>query len=267
VPRKRSLPEPASGSTLPTMVGAVVYVRVSTKEQTENLSLPTQLRACEEYCRRQGYEVLERFHEEGESAKSTDRRQLQDLLTYCRLNKGRVHFVVVFNLTRFARDTYDHFALRSHLQSLGISLRSAREPIDDTSTGKLMEGVLAAFAQSDNDCRSDRTRAGMKAALELGRWTFLAPIGYLNAPRAMSKSPMPDPERALLVRRAFEEYATGRFTKQQILKQSRAWGLTKRAAVRSHRKPSACCCEIGSTRASWTFRSTAFAENAVTSSR
>jgi hypothetical protein len=63
VPRKRSLPEPANESTLPTMVGAVIYVRVSTKEQTENLSLPTQLRACEEYCRRQGYEVLERFHE------------------------------------------------------------------------------------------------------------------------------------------------------------------------------------------------------------
>jgi hypothetical protein len=76
---------------------------VSTKEQTENLSLPTQLRACEEYCRRQGYEILERFHEEGESAKTTDRSQLQNLLTYCRLNKGRVHFVVVFNLTRFAR--------------------------------------------------------------------------------------------------------------------------------------------------------------------
>ena len=87
--RKRNLPEPANGSNLPPMVGAVIYVRVSTKEQTENLSLPTQLRACEEYCRRQGYEVLERFHEEGESAKTTDRSQLQSLLTYCRLNKER----------------------------------------------------------------------------------------------------------------------------------------------------------------------------------
>jgi DNA invertase Pin-like site-specific DNA recombinase len=46
-----------------------IYVRVSTKEQTENLSLPIQLRACEEYRRRQGYEILERFHEEGESAR------------------------------------------------------------------------------------------------------------------------------------------------------------------------------------------------------
>jgi DNA invertase Pin-like site-specific DNA recombinase len=199
------------------MVGAVIYVRVSTKEQTENLSLTTQLRACEEYCRRQGYEVLERFHEEGESAKSTDRSQLQNLLTYGRLNKGRVHFVVVFNLTRFARDKYDHFALRS-----------ATEPIDDTSTGKLMEGVLAAFAQFDNDVRSDRTRAGMKAALELGRWVFLAPIGYLNALRSMGQSLMHDPERGPLVRPAFEAYATGRFTKEQLLKQVRAWGLTNR---------------------------------------
>jgi hypothetical protein len=48
---------------LPDMVGAVIYVRVSTKEQTENLSLPTQLKACEEYCERQGFKVLARFRE------------------------------------------------------------------------------------------------------------------------------------------------------------------------------------------------------------
>ena len=71
------------------MVGAVIYIRVSTKEQTENLSLPTQLRACEEYCRREGLEILERFKEEGESAKTADRTELQRLLTFCRTNKGK----------------------------------------------------------------------------------------------------------------------------------------------------------------------------------
>jgi site-specific DNA recombinase len=83
--RRRCLPASGDGAKLPEMVGAVIYVRVSTKEQTENLSLPTQLRACEEYCRRQRYEIVERFHEGGESAKSTDRSQLQNLLTFCRL--------------------------------------------------------------------------------------------------------------------------------------------------------------------------------------
>ena len=230
--RRRTLPAAGDGTKLAEMVGAVIYVRVSTKEQTENLSLPTQLRACEEYCRRQGYEILERFHEEGESAKTTDRSQLQALLKYCRTHKGKVHFVVVYNLTRFAREKYDHFALRAHLKSLGISLRSATEPIDDTSTGKLMEGVLAAFAQFDNDVRSDRTRAGMKAALELGRWTFPAPLGYLNAPKWSNTSLVHDPERGPLVRQAFEDLATGQYSKQEVIARATEAGLRSRKGLK-----------------------------------
>ena len=70
-----------------------------------NLSLATQLRACEEYCERQGFVMLERFKEQGASAKTADRTELQSLLQYCRTNKGKVHFVVVFNLTRERRTT------------------------------------------------------------------------------------------------------------------------------------------------------------------
>jgi hypothetical protein len=50
----------------------------------------------------------------------------------------------------------------------------------------------------------------------------------MNAPRMLGKSLMPGPERAPIVRRAFEEYATGRFTKQQLLQQVTAWGLRNR---------------------------------------
>jgi site-specific DNA recombinase len=110
-------------------------------------------------------------------------------------------------------------------------LRSATEPIDDTSTGKLMEGVLAAFAQFDNDVRADRTRAGMKAALELGRWTFLAPIGYINAPRTYGKSLIPDPERGLLVQEMFRDFATGRFTQQEMLDEMTRRGLRTRKGL------------------------------------
>jgi len=37
--------------------------------------------------------------------------------------------------------------------------------------------ALPPFAQFDTDVRSERTLAGMKAALSLGRWTFQAPLG------------------------------------------------------------------------------------------
>ena len=54
VARRRTLPATGDGAKLPEVVGAVIYVRVSTKEQTENLSLPTQFRACEEYAAGRG---------------------------------------------------------------------------------------------------------------------------------------------------------------------------------------------------------------------
>jgi hypothetical protein len=71
--------------------------------------------------------VLERVNEQGESAKTADRTELQRLLQFCRTHKGQVHFVVVFNLTRCAREKYDHFALRA-LKSLDISLRPGGHP-------------------------------------------------------------------------------------------------------------------------------------------
>ena len=109
----------------------------------------------------------------------------------------RVDVVAGFDrVARFARQV-DHFALRSLLQSLGISLRSATEPIADTSTGKLMEGVLAAFAQFDNDCRSDRTRAGMEGC------AGARPLGVPGADRLLERRPVgaevadSDPSRGL----------------------------------------------------------------------
>lgn len=207
---------------------AVIYCRVSTKEQTHNLSLPTQQKACIEHCQRHGFEVDRIFVEEGESAKTADRPEFQRMLTYCRQNKGRIHFVVVYSLSRFARDKYDHFVVRTLLHGFGVSLRSVTEPIDDSSTGKFMEGVLAAVAQFDNDVRAERTVAGMKAAIETGRWTFKAPIGYLTSKNGRGVSTIvPDQERGPLIQQAFEQYATGLYTKKEVLHRVTVMGLIK----------------------------------------
>ena len=51
---------------------AVLYCRVSSQEQAKNLSLPTQEKACREYCARHGYEV-DRLFVDAESALSVAR--------------------------------------------------------------------------------------------------------------------------------------------------------------------------------------------------
>lgn len=206
---------------------AVIYCRVSTKEQIQNLSLPTQRRACEEYCRREDMEVARVFMEAGESAKTANRTELNSLLAYCRLNKRQVNFVVVYNLSRFSRDTRAHHALTGLLAGFGISLRSVMEPIDDSPTGRLLESFLSSLAQFDNDVKAQRTRVGMTAALQLGRWTFQAPVGFLTGARG-GPSLIPDPERADLVRKAFEEFGSGRLAKRDVLNRLNSQGLRTR---------------------------------------
>ncbi|NNE48463.1 MAG: recombinase family protein, partial [Rhodothermales bacterium] len=85
---------------------AVVYCRVSTKEQTKNLSLPAQRKACRQYCDDNGWKVDRVFVERGESAKTAERTELNNLLAYCRENRGRVQMMVVYSLDRFARNNY-----------------------------------------------------------------------------------------------------------------------------------------------------------------
>lgn len=69
------------------MLRAVIYCRVSTKEQTKNFSLPVQEKACRDYCERECYEVAAIFVDEGESAKTIDRPRFKELLAFCRNKK------------------------------------------------------------------------------------------------------------------------------------------------------------------------------------
>jgi site-specific DNA recombinase len=204
---------------------AVIYCRVSSLTQVDNLSLDTQEKACREYCAQHDYDVDAVFIERGESAKTADRTEFLKLLEHCRrASRDRVHAVVVYSLTRFSRNTTDHHAIAAGLRGLGIILRSVTEPIDESPTGKLMEAMLAGFAQFDNDVKAARVRAGLKAAVERGRWCWPAPIGYLNADASRGPSLVPDPERAPLVRKAFELHDAG-VRGRELLRQVHALGL------------------------------------------
>jgi len=199
-------------------VKAVAYCRVSTKEQVKNTSLETQQQAINAYSDREGIEVVRVFMEEGESAKTADRTQLRELLAYCRSNP--VDLLLVWKFDRFARDLEQHIGLRTKLRSLGVQVRSVTEPVGEDPAGKLMENVLASFAQFDNDVRAQRTRAGMKARAEQGYWTTRPPIGYVRVVDHQGKSNLaPDPDRAPFVRTAFDLVARGTVPIEDVRRQ------------------------------------------------
>ena len=210
----------------------LIYCRVSSKEQVERTSLETQETDCRQHAEKCGFVVLEVFVDRGESAKTADRTEFLKAIQFCALKKPVVDFFLVHKFDRFARNAGDHLALRATLRKSGTELRSITEATSNDPAGKLMETVLAGFAEFDNNVRADRTKAGMVERVREGFWVWAPPIGYHKPATGKKTNIIPDPERAPLIRRAFEEYAKGTYTYQELAKLMENAGLRTR-----HGKP------------------------------
>ena len=167
-----SMPLPPSSPT------AVVYCRVSSKEQVDGTSLESQERYCREWAERLGIHVLQVFIDRGESAKTADRTEFIKAITFCSQKRNGVKYFIVHKIDRFARSQDDHVSVRATLRRYGVELRSATEPINETPIGKVMEGMISVFAEFDNNLRRERCMSGMLARVRQGFWVWGAPIGY-----------------------------------------------------------------------------------------
>ncbi len=207
---------------------AIVYCRVSSKEQVEGTSLESQESACREFAQSKNIEILKVFIEQGESAKFADRTQLLELIDFCRTNKGSVNVLLVWKVDRFARNVADHFSVKATLAKQGVRIMSVTEPIDTNPEGKLMETILAGFAEFDNSVRAMRSVQGMRRKIHDGIFPWGAPFGYKSSVTANEKKTMPDlPDEPTfsLLKRAFAEFATGAHTKSEIGRLMQSWGL------------------------------------------
>jgi site-specific DNA recombinase len=222
--------------TLPSSVpiNGVIYCRVSSKEQIEGTSLESQEIACREYAQNRRIKVLRTFVERGESAKFADRTQLIELIDFCRSSKEKIEALLVWKLDRFARNVGDHFNIKATLLKYGVRVISVTEPIDANPEGKLMETILAGFAQFDNDIRAARTVQGMRRKIQEGIFPWKAPLGYKSPRRDSTKKTKPDePDQPLfgLLQRAWKEFSTGIHTKADIQRLVESWGVQTQAGI------------------------------------
>ena len=200
----------------------VVYLRVSTEEQVDNFSLDTQQDICLKEAQRRGIEIVKIFREEGRSAKTIiGRPVLIELLEYCRKNKKTIDAVIVYRLDRMSRQTADYLAIRKKLAECNIALLSATEPTGNSPTEKLVETMLAGFAQLDNDVRSERTKNGLRARFLAGLTNGTCPLGYISQNGYVIK----DPKSWDKMKEAWDLMATEKKTLSEIAKIMNAWGL------------------------------------------
>lgn len=175
-----------------------------------------------------------RVSDRGESARTADRPQLQALLARIQQD-GDVDAVVVHKLDRLARNMEDHVAIRALLRRRGVGLVSITENVEETASGRLVEGIHALMAEFYSANLAAEARKGMAEKAKQGGWPHQAPIGYLNKRASMGGRRVafivPDPERADLVRSAFQLYATGGYSVAQLAEELTERGLRGRGGA------------------------------------
>lgn len=159
---------------------AVIYVRVSSQEQVNNFSIRTQIKECTEYLERNKITQVGLFVEEGESAKTANRTQFQNLITFIRNNKNKVDYFLVYKLDRFSRNQLDFQYYKKELSKYGTQILSATEYIDNSPQGELFSTIITAIAQFDNQNKGERVQANMITKALDGWYPAMAPYGYKN---------------------------------------------------------------------------------------
>ncbi len=211
---------------------AIIYLRVSSEEQVENFSLRTQEDICRKEAVKRGYEIINIFKDEGRSAKNiSGRPALIELLEYSRKNKNRIQALFVYRLDRISRQTGDYLAIRKKLAENGVVILSATEPTGNSPTEKLVETILAGFAQLDNDIRSERTKHGMRARFKTGLISSKPPIGYVF----QSGYAVKDPKTFDLINNAWNLMATGTKSLSEMAEIMNSWGIRTKIKNREYK--------------------------------
>ena len=141
---------------------AIAYIRVSTTGQVEDgVSLDAQRSKIAAWCEVMGYELVQTFADEGISGHSMDKRPGLQAAVDAVCDAGCV--LVVYSLSRLARNTRETLELGERLNKAGADLVSLSEKIDTTSAaGKMVFRMLAVLAEFERDQVSERTTMALQ---------------------------------------------------------------------------------------------------------
>ncbi|MBI1783632.1 recombinase family protein, partial [Candidatus Sumerlaeota bacterium] len=147
------------------------------------------------------------------------------------LRDGKAQGVIIHKIDRSARNLKDWSDL-GELIDKGIEVHFANESLDLLSRGgRLSADIQAVVAADFIRNLKEETKKGIRGRLKQGLYPLPAPLGYLDSGPGKPKAI--DPVRGPLVRKAFDLYATGRYSLRALVGELYAQGLRNRGGGRA----------------------------------
>jgi site-specific DNA recombinase len=245
-----SLTTPAKQVT-PTTAHAFAYLRVSSEGQVrtdysdDGLSIDAQREGAEEKAVQLEAEIVREFPDLGKSAyvdlhKRTAFLEMLDELKRCNEHPStHVDYVIVWSLSRWARNQRDHWQTRELVRQAGSTLVSITEPMigDDSAAAFLYESMIATQNQFQSMQTSENVKRGLRQKASVGGTYGPAPLGYLNSVDELADGRRVaivtiDPDRGPLITFAFELYASGEYSIAQLAAELDRLGLRSRPTAK-----------------------------------
>ncbi len=219
---------------------AVSYLRVSSKKQMDTArdidpdgnSIATQRIHVDRKAANLASRIVKEFLDPGISAKSIDQRpDFLEMIEYLR-EHPEIKYVIVYARSRAFRNYIDAALTKRLLDKLGVKLVSSREDFGEGIMSEMMEAVTDVFNDMQNKLSGEDVRLKMRNKAINGGTIGVAKLGYLNTRmdvngRLVNTIEL-DQERAPLVLRAFQLYATGDYSMELLEATMADLGLTSR---------------------------------------
>lgn len=168
-------------------------------------------------------EVVKEYIDEGESALSVNRPAFLEMISETKKQIPPFQVILVWKLSRFARNRQDSILYKSMLGKRGIELISISEPIDNTPQGQLMEGVIEVIDEFYSAVLAQETLRGMIENARKGYRNGGYPVyGYKNVKvfddRGNPKTKYEiNEDEAMVVKLIFNLYANGNGLKNIVM--------------------------------------------------
>jgi site-specific DNA recombinase len=201
------------------MIAAVAYARVSSREQErEGYSIPSQRRLLAEYARKRDFSIVQEFIDI-ESARNPGRKEFTNMLRRLETDNA-CRIVLVEKTDRLYRNRTDALSFEALIEKVGVEIHLVKGGRiigkESRSQDKFMHDIHVAVAKHYVENLKEEVKKGMREKAEEGIYPGRAPIGYRN--NSFTRSIEIDAERAPLVQRIFELYASGQHSLMTLRK-------------------------------------------------
>ena len=118
----------------PSNTNAVIYARVSTKEQTKGYSLDTQIQGCTDFAERNGFNIISILSETCSAGEMKNQRKLLQILA----DHSNIQ-LIAFCMDRFSRNFFDYAMFEKKCNEKKIIFHDAHKNLSSNLTSDLKQ--------------------------------------------------------------------------------------------------------------------------------